>query len=507
MQQHIKMWLVLGITLSVIGNAMATSLTQDVNLKAATPVLTATPDSITPDGTLYSWADKNGDGVANDPVDAGLDLGQWNLTRLDDTLGFTLDLHDGTNPGAITWGGVAGGLISTKKVVYGNKDGGPITIRGVTDITCDTINTSGNGTGHGGNLTVEQSGNLSVSRILAKPAYTGRTAGEIKLLGAGGLTGTPSGSCNVDKEISNRAEYGYANNILIAGYAGVAVGEDGITCVLPASIVKDFSIVVTNIGTAGVNVTGLIAARAEKENGTYRVNIQTLGDVNLSRVDTHRGNGGSWVNTDAGDITIVADGNINVSDSLETYMLGGQGYSRNSGDIDILSNNGWVKLNHIDTTNKTTSAYRAGDVNVSAYSDVTIAGDILMSSARDASYNGNLAISTTGNGKISLAALDLGRVGNAAFDSSQKWSLVEGAFDGFNTAATGGSGTPADPLQTSQTKLRTPAGQNIYYNYEAGQLNDYLGGQTYRIADLSGVAGAGGLLRPQPIFGTLLMIK
>lgn len=66
------MWLVLGITLSVIGNAMATSLTQDVNLKAATPVLTATPDSITPDGTLYSWADKNGDGVANDPVNAGL---------------------------------------------------------------------------------------------------------------------------------------------------------------------------------------------------------------------------------------------------------------------------------------------------------------------------------------------------------------------------------------------------------------------------------------------------
>ncbi|MGQ9662053.1 MAG: hypothetical protein ACUVWX_06925 [Kiritimatiellia bacterium] len=89
---------------------------------------------------------------------------------------------------------------------------------------------------------------------------------------------------------------------------------------------------------------------------------------------------------------------------------------------------------------------------------------------------------------------DLAMMKLAKFDSASGYSRIGGSLANFNTTSSGGTGTLKDPYITTQTKLRAPSDQKIYYNYVSGGLNDYLQGKVYKLADLAGNAGQGGLL-------------
>ena len=81
-----------------------------------------------------------------------------------------------------------------------------------------------------------------------------------------------------------------------------------------------------------------------------------------------------------------------------------------------------------------------------------------------------------------------------------------GVLANFSTSAISGDGRAGNPFVTTQTKLRAPAGQVVLYEYKLDGLNGYLGGQAYRLADMNGTPGAGGLLRTRHS-GTVVMFR
>lgn len=502
------------VVLGTVGAAHATSLTQTRDLSGSSVVLQASPDNVTPqaDGKTYAWADKNGDGTSNDAVNAGLNLAGYNLTRTTDTIGFTLNLYDGASDGAIAWGGVAGGLISTKRTDGTDKSGSPITITGATDIVCANIDASGNGTGAGGPIQIAQSGNLTVTNIITTPrnASSTKTGGAVTLCGAGRTSGIPAGWLQILSSIANAGTY--SASILICGYDKVTVGAGGILSYQSngsssGSMLN--SVTITNIGAGGVMIAGPIQTYSLNDHGQGPVTIQTVGAVQLASVDTHRGLGGNWVNEDAGRVQITAGGNVEVTGGLDTSMLGnGSGYSRNAGDIGIISTNGWVKLNSIVTTNKANDSARyAGDVSVSAHGDLTIAGTINLYSPYGGNHRGDLTLTTDSHGSIFLGTLDMANANLVKFDSGTGISQITNALANFSTTYTNGEGTASNPFVTTQTQFRVPAGERVYYVYVPGGLNNYLDGRAYKVADIAGSSGAGGILRPQVRGGTAVYFR
>jgi hypothetical protein len=74
------------------------------------------------------------------------------------------------------------------------------------------------------------------------------------------------------------------------------------------------------------------------------------------------------------------------------------------------------------------------------------------------------------------------------------------------TNYTGGAGALVNPYVTTQTELRaTPVKRVIYYPGMSG--NSYLGAKSYRVADLGGNAGQGGILKPYTGRGTVITIR
>jgi hypothetical protein len=203
-----------------------------------------------------------------------------------------------------------------------------------------------------------------------------------------------------------------------------------------------------------------------------------------------------------------AGGDITVTGTIATYMRAAIGYGTNSGDIAISTTAGDVKLHNINSANKQTGKFRAGHLSVTAGGSIEIDGTINLRSERGNAYCGNLVLQA-GNGKaITLNNLDFGNVNIVSFSGANGTFDITGEIANFDDTATSGTGAKNDPLVTTQTKLRIPAGQIVYYVYEAGVLNDALDGLAYRVADLGGTSGAGGILcahRPAP--GTLLLIK
>lgn len=148
----------------------------------------------------------------------------------------------------------------------------------------------------------------------------------------------------------------------------------------------------------------------------------------------------------------------------------------------------------------------AGNITINA-----IAGDIIITGIIDASSNaagnpvanrGELTLQCYGT--IKLAALDLDNVKYAQLSSGSGNSLVEGALSNFDSNSTSGSGRAIDPLVTTQTNLRTPSGQKIFYRPDE---NIYLDNKVYKLADLDGIAGNGGVLTPEETMGTLIIIQ
>ncbi|MDD4890622.1 MAG: hypothetical protein PHU85_11925, partial [Phycisphaerae bacterium] len=81
------------------------------------------------DKKTYLWADKNGDGTANDPITGGLDLAGYNITRTGDLVGFVLDL----NGNAI----INGGQLTTAR--QNDAGVGSVTVRNATNVTVQGV--------------------------------------------------------------------------------------------------------------------------------------------------------------------------------------------------------------------------------------------------------------------------------------------------------------------------------------------------------------------------------
>ncbi len=182
-----------------------------------------------------------------------------------------------------------------------------------------------------------------------------------------------------------------------------------------------------------------------------------------------------------------------------------------AGKITIIAG-GKVTVGSLDTRNNRTKAGSlAGNVNITAYGDLTLTGaSNTLQSSLGGTNNGDLVLTTSagGGGKIYVGdettdVLDLNQLHAVKFNSDSKTSYIGGVLTNFYTGNTGGSGSVADPYITTQKVLVAASDQNIYYKYTAGGLNDYLGGKVYKIATNSvGVAGTGGLLMVETGPGT-----
>lgn len=149
-------------------------------------------------------------------------------------------------------------------------------------------------------------------------------------------------------------------------------------------------------------------------------------------------------------------------------------------------------------------AYRpAGNVGLYAIGRIEIAGSIDLCRL-DGQIGGSVDL-VTANGDIKLGDLDLGLTGAVTFDFRTS-CVVTGAVVNFATNHTGGAGTRTDPYVTTQTQLRTAQDKKIMYHPSLGG-NAYLAGASYRLADISGAPGHGGILTPYQGRGTVIIIR
>jgi hypothetical protein len=103
---------------------------------------------------------------------------------------------------------------------------------------------------------------------------------------------------------------------------------------------------------------------------------------------------------------------------------------------------------------------------------------------------------------LHLAELDMGLLQSASL-SAAGGVRIEGALGGFDAAGAGG-GAAGDPVATTQTALRVPAGAVAEYD---ASVNPHLEGKHYLLADLAGVAGQGGVLKPGGTTGLLITVR
>ncbi|MGQ9663466.1 MAG: hypothetical protein ACUVWX_14195 [Kiritimatiellia bacterium] len=175
----------------------------------------------------------------------------------------------------------------------------------------------------------------------------------------------------------------------------------------------------------------------------------------------------------------------------------------------VIRNYGSVSVDEILTH---TASYHSSWRNSGTAGSITVtsvAGDIAIGSVDASSNMSGNPVGSRGvlvlaaQGKIRLGTLDMSKVNNAQVDSGGKESLIVGQLLGFATDGSG-EGTRSNPVVTTQTALRTPSGQFIYYD---PAVNSYLNNKVYKVADLVGNAGQGGLLMPRGEQGTLFMVR
>lgn len=346
----------------------------------------------------------------------------------------------------------------------------------------------------GGDVTVTQSGNFTANNIWTYGWYQTSRAGAVSFTGGGPTAGTFTINGQIDC-----SDHSYAGSPLtISGYRGVSIGSGGI---------KNYNqgppdgntLAITNIGDGGVSVVGPIEHHTRGANQSYfthpnHVTISTTGNIQLNSVSTYQWHSGEYMYTDSGTIRLTAGGSIVATGTLATYQLADYDtQSRNSGAV-VVRADGTVQLAGIDTHRLRNQSNRyAGDVNVTAGGDISIRGTINLHSPNGGDRRGDLSLTNNLRGTITLNSLDMTNLNIACFNSGAGWSQIANELANFATNRTDGSGTVADPYIASQTQLRTPAGQRIYYVYSAGLTNDYLGGKVYQLPNLDN-SGAGGLL-------------
>ena len=266
---------------------------------------------------------------------------------------------------------------------------------------------------------------------------------------------------------------------------------------------------ITRVGVAG----DLMAWTGRNAHGRVPVGVRMTnigGSVSVGNVDTHSGKAGTWCNCHAGHVNVAAVGSVETGDITTDFRGTSNGYD--CGHVTITSSTGPVTVGGLDTHNPVNnSGSYAGNVTLASYLDLTVKGSVDLGAAYTGgggSRRGTLDLSTAGGGggRIYIGdedtdVLDMNKLYVAMLDSDSDHNQIGGALDNFDTASSGGTGSALDPFLTTQTALRCPAGEEVYYNYVSGGLNDYLGGHAYRVADLAGNPGEGGILAPPPPVG------
>ncbi len=326
--------------------------------------------------------------------------------------------------------------------------------------------------------------------------------------------------------------------------------------------VDDLDIIhVGNVEMGGIDARS--AGSNYRDGGTLRLGTETA-PVNRVRLDYLRtdtssdlGNGGAVVvyatndvriadihgqagdivtsgnrNRTSGDVTIVHRGRFRVRDIVTTSAhLNGDAASIRldggdaSGDMTVegrlRASHGTRRANQIEIEIKNyrhvhiggdieswveDNAGRAADViainNIAG--DIQIDGEIDLENRNHPADHGFLRLHTAGT--VTLAELNLAKVGLAELSSGGGRTTITGPIAGFNMDNRTGSGTLNDPYATDETRLRAPFGQRVFYTYAPGGLNDDLEGKVWQLRDLDGEK-TGGVLMPEPAAGTVIRFR
>ena len=465
------------------------------------------------DPTLFWWADENGDNTPGDQVSAGLNMAGYNLVRADG-VGITLNLNDGMANGSITNGGtittsrngVTGGITITNAAsvrLYaidthnqGAYSSGAIQLVGVGDVNVTSLVAAlYGGNNLNGGILVQQQGNLVVGSITnATGTGSSYLNGPTTLIGGG----PNAGVCSIG---SVYAVAGQGNDVTISNYQAVLIGAGGIDVHAQSVAYSPGSIFIRNIGLGGVTIAGNVTMTngggyAHSPSGLVVTAVfgpvSVMGKIDGSRVSP------SSVLTPC--VTISATGSVSLA-AIDLSVRGPY-VSGNwaAGSVSIVSATGSVTVGSIAATNNLGNypGCGGGSVSIQSVGDLTLTGSVSLASART-NETGVLALKAIGAGsRISVQDLDCQQfrsvAGTNTIDAAGGESYINGQLLNFTTTATGGVGSVANPYLTTQTVLRLPAGQKLYYRYSSGATNDYLGGRAYRVADANGNASQGGLL-------------
>ena len=348
-------------------------------------------------------------------------------------------------------------------------------------------------------------------------------------LGGASLAGT--GSIALDMRLGDREN---ADSIALINAGDIAVGGIETSC--------------ETSGDAGAIEIG----NAERPVGSVRI-----GFLHAAGVSTKAGRGGNIAVHGSGDVRIAAaDGEPGDIRALGGRFHGGNVIVSHRGNLHVrhlhtytrcdFGRSGWVGSIRLDGGNASGDAEIQGDVTFSAqlrnsrgphsfearnYRNVRIggaidgysshnrandtviadiAGDIDIAGRIDLERrtpgrlrsdepenNGRLVLEA--GGTVTLAELDLRLVSEALLSSGggEGASVIRGELIGFDPAATGGTGTPADPFLASQTVLRAPEEARIHYDIAQSEHAGFAP-FSYRVADPEGEPGKGGLLMPDP---------
>jgi hypothetical protein len=448
----------------------------------------------------WEWGDHLGDDSNVAVTDAGLALGTDQLSRTDGT-GASTGGHDPDGQGGaikldLDGGDVTGDSGATN--LYTNYDppiahnnplvGGPIIIANVGTVGMGTISTKATRWDAGWHPRV-RSGYVQIGTDSA-PA-----TGEVRVMGID--------TCNNSSNHQPGAVYIY-------GGGDVLVSDGGVTPTYGNIDTSSYRPKLnTDLGKVEVYHNGTFAGSQILTNSSgYGGADGRGGSVTLQ---------GNW--TPAG--PTAPSGDCTVSEINTEYD--DDGYTKgNGGDVDISGYQdvtiGTLNTRYNRHTGRTTSDYEdyyGGSVTIGGASGPpTVAGDISITGSINLEHtgypvnNGDLTLRTSG-GKIEMASLDMDTVGVARLDAAAN-SYLSGELSNLDLTSSGGTGSFSNPILLDQTALCLPAGQYLFYDYEAGVLNDPLAGWVYKLADMDQNPGQGGLLltelQPIPEPGSLGLI-
>lgn len=433
-----------------------------------------------------------GSGSTNDPytytfvTSGGLDMGTYKIYGNNAAnKNVKLDLHGGPISAATPAAGASIDLKGTAASCYPASiaivQAGSIRLGRVwtaSDRQWDTVGAAGSVV-IGQDIDGQRVGKVEVSEILAynKGVYDGNNAGSVTIASTNDvIVWDGSSEGDIDTSIAS-GYYDYG------GMPGsVTIKHDGSFRVRTVK---------TTNGTRKFNSGRVVLNGDVLGNGAG-------GDCQIETLDT-RNPGAHYNKVAAGDVTVSGYANVAISNLLACNE--GTTDIQNGGVITIAaSGNISIGASGICAYAKSTYGSTGGVATLTCGGGIRIDGAIDLNGATD----GALSL-VSSNGGIVLAELDLDRVGVAKLDFMTSGTIT-GAVLGLATAYSGGAGTPSDPYLTMQTKFRMSAKGRMSYQPDLPE-NTYLNCKSYRLADLNGNAGQGGVLRPYQSRGTVITIK